>query len=193
MRTILIPAAGAALRMRGADKLLEPVDGVPVLARLAGAAILAGARVLVTLPGDGSRRSAERRRALDGLAVEILEVAAGEGMAASVRAGAMVARGPLMVLPADMPEIGAAEIGAVWDAAEREPARIWRGAGGDGTPGHPVVFPPALLAELAALSGDTGGREVIGCHGAGLVALPGRKATLDLDTPEDWAAWRSGR
>ncbi len=24
------------------------------------------------------------------------------------------------------------------------------------------------------------------------VALPGERAILDLDTPEDWAAWRKG-
>lgn len=193
MRTILIPAAGSASRMRGTDKLLEPVEGVPVLARLAAAAVAAGARVLVTLPDEGSAFALGRRRALAGRAVEILPVAAAEGMAASIRAGAAATGGALMVLPADMPEIGAAEIGAVWEAAEREPDRIWRGAGAAGTPGHPVVFPPSLRAELAALSGDTGGRAIIDRHGAGLVRLPGRAAILDLDTPEAWAAWRRDR
>lgn len=193
MRTILIPAAGSASRMRGADKLLEPVEGVPVLARLAAAAVAAGARVLVTLPDEASAFALGRRRALAGRAVEILPVAAAEGMAASIRAGAAATGGALMVLPADMPEIGAAEIGAVWAAAERAPDRIWRGAGADGTPGHPVIFPPSLRAELAALSGDTGGRAIIDRHGAGLVRLPGRAAILDLDTPEAWAAWRRDR
>ncbi|MDA9160262.1 nucleotidyltransferase family protein, partial [Rhodobacteraceae bacterium] len=30
---VLIPAAGAARRMRGRDKLLEQIDGVPLLAQ----------------------------------------------------------------------------------------------------------------------------------------------------------------
>lgn len=193
MRTILIPAAGSALRMRGADKLLEPVAGRPVLWRLAEAALATGARVLVTLPADAPERAAARRRALAGLAVEILEVTAAEGMAASIRAGAAAARGALMVLPADMPELGAADLAAVWAAAEAEPGRIWRGATATGDPGHPVVFPAGLRGDLAAMTGDSGGRTIVAAQGAGLVLLPGRRASLDLDTPEDWAAWRASR
>ena len=36
---ILILAAGASSRMRGADKLLQPIDGIPQIARIAKAAI----------------------------------------------------------------------------------------------------------------------------------------------------------
>jgi len=193
MRTILIPAAGAGMRMRGADKLLERVDGAPLLRRQALAALATGARVLVTLPRDLPDRHEPRLKALAGLAVEILTIDASEGMSASLRAGAGAATGALMVLPADMPELRAGDLEAVWAAAEADPRRIWRGASFDGRPGHPVVFPAAMLRELAVTTGDAGGRAVISRHGAGLVALPADRAILDLDTPEDWADWRRRR
>lgn len=193
MRTILIPAAGAGLRMRGADKLLEIVDGDPLLRRQALAALATGSRVLVTLPGNLPDRQAARREALAGLSVEMRAIEASEGMSASVRAAAGVAPGALMVLPADMPGLRAEDLETVWAAAEAEPRRIWRGASADGRPGHPVVFPAAMLDELAATTGDAGGRAVVARHGAGLVALPADRAILDLDTPEDWADWRRRR
>ena len=48
---ILLLAAGSSSRMRGRDKLMEEVDGVPLIARAAGIARAAteGA-VIVTLP-----------------------------------------------------------------------------------------------------------------------------------------------
>ena len=69
---------------------------------------------------------------------------------------------------------------------------IWRAATEDGTPGHPIIFAAALFDQLRQLSGDDGGRAVV--RGAAsrmqLVPLSGQRARLDLDTPEDWAAWR---
>jgi molybdenum cofactor cytidylyltransferase len=43
------------------------------------------------------------------------------------------------------------------------------------------------------LTGDTGAREVLKRHSdrVHLVPLKGDRALTDLDTPEDWAAWRA--
>ncbi|MCB1394509.1 MAG: NTP transferase domain-containing protein, partial [Rhodobacteraceae bacterium] len=52
-------AAGASRRMAGRDKLLEPVDGAPLLRRQARAAVAAGTGpVAVTLPPDDRTRRA---------------------------------------------------------------------------------------------------------------------------------------
>ena len=179
--------------MRGGDKLLERVDGRPLLALLAGRARAAGCPVLVTLrPGDRARRAA-----LEGCDVEVLEVAdAAEGMAASLRAGAAAAQGRagLMVLPGDMPEIGASDMAALCDAfAARSPAPILRAAAADGRPGHPVVLPAWCFGRMARLAGDEGARSIL-CACADRVVLhplEGVRALTDLDTPEDWAAWRA--
>src|SRR5690606_9713569 len=108
---ILIPAAGASRRMRGADKLLEDVDDEPVLRRTARIAAEV-APVLVTLPDTGPLAPA-RRAALAGLAARILPVAdAHEGMAASLRAGAReigAAEGMMILMP-DMPDVTAEDL-----------------------------------------------------------------------------------
>lgn len=190
---ILIVAAGAARRMRGADKLLEPVTGVPQLRRLAVAALATGAPVVVTLAPDRPARAA----VLEGLALRQVTVAdAAEGMAASIRAGLAALPADVagvMVVLADMPEIDGGDLGALMAAFRADPAAILRAAAADGTPGHPVIFPRALFGDLAQVRGDTGARAVLG---AGRVPvrlhpLPGRRALTDLDTPEDWAAWRA--
>jgi CTP:molybdopterin cytidylyltransferase MocA len=187
---ILIPAAGSSSRMRGGDKLLEQVGGVPLLRRQAIMAA-ALAPVLVTLPPGRPARAAALKGT--GLLMRILPDAA-EGMAVSLRAGARAAQGrALMVLPADMPDIDATDLATLIAEAAARPDAILRGTGADGTPGHPVVFPPDLLPELATLQGDEGARAVLRRHAPRIhpVPLPGRHALTDLDTPEDWAAWRT--
>jgi CTP:molybdopterin cytidylyltransferase MocA len=195
MTAILLLAAGASSRMGGRDKLVEPVDGQPLLRRSALAALGTGAPVLCTLPPD----RALRRAALQGLEVTLVEVPdAATGMAASLRAGlrALPDRATgVMVLPADMPGFTAAALASLIAAAQTDPQTLIRGGAEDGTPGHPVIFPRDLWADLAQVTGDEGGRSVIRAHRnrVRVIPLPGRMATLDLDTPEDWAAFRAAR
>jgi CTP:molybdopterin cytidylyltransferase MocA len=75
-----------------------------------------------------------------------------------------------------------------------DPTRILRGGTTDGQPGHPAIFPRDLWPALARVTGDQGGRSVIlGNKGrVRVMPLPGQMAVLDLDTPEDWAAWQAG-
>jgi CTP:molybdopterin cytidylyltransferase MocA len=190
---VLIPAAGAARRMRGADKLLEPVDGVPQLARAVRAARGSGAAwAWVTLPPE----AAARRAVLKGSRVKVIEVPDWqEGLAASLRAGARAAvahrASALIVLLADLPEIEAADVARLIAAHEKAPEAVWRGTGEDGTPGHPVLLPARLFAAVAALRGDEGAKAAIADETVRDLPLEGRRAVTDLDTPEDWAAWRA--
>lgn len=191
---ILILAAGASSRMGGRDKLMEVVGGQPLIRRVAEQALATGLPVTVALPPDRPARTA----ALQGLDVATVTVPdPTQGMATSLTAS--LARLPtdagVMLLLADLPEITAADLGqmiALWQA---EPEAILRGAGADGTPGHPVLFPPDLRDDLMTLKGDEGARSVLVRHRARLrlVPLPGQHATTDLDTPEDWAAWRAAQ
>lgn len=190
MLAAAILAAGSARRMRGADKLLEPVAGEAVLTRLARFAFAAGGPVAVTLRVPDPDRAA----ALSGLAVTLLPVPdAGSGMAASIRVAAVWAQGlgasGLLLCPGDMPGLEAEDFARL--ARDFTPdGPPLRAMDADGTPGHPVVFPASLFAALAALTGDQGARAVLAAHPPRLIALPGQRATTDLDTPEDWAAWR---
>ena len=181
--------------MGGRDKLLEGIDGLPLLRLVAGRALASSAPVTVVLPPDAPARHA----AIAGLALRIVMAAdAGLGMAASLVAG-LAALPPdtpgVMILPADMPDLTTDDLRLVLDHFARDPSRIWRGSTADGHEGHPVLFPADLIPALAAMSGDEGGRSVIRAQRdrVSLVTLPDRHALLDLDTPEDWAAWRASR
>lgn len=181
-------AAGAARRMRGADKLLEPVGGRPLLRVVAEHAIRAGWPVIVTLPPG----AAARRAALAGLDLRALEVPdAPSGMAASFRALAGAVPGALLVVLADMPEIEAPDLAALIATHLRDPSRVVRAADEGGCPGQPVLFPARLVPAMAGLAGDEGARRLLTGEDVATVPLPGRRATTDLDTPEDWAAWRA--
>lgn len=190
---ILIPAAGASSRMRGGDKLLELVAGTPLLARQTALAVATGARVLVTLRPDDDRRKAS----LVGIGPLDCKVVpdAGEGMAASVRTGALWAEGigakGLMVLLPDLPDIDADDLALMMQKAAGHRDRILRATDIDGAPGHPVIFPRMLFAALSALRGDAGARDLMQGEQPLRVALPDHHATTDLDTPEDWAKWRA--
>lgn len=188
--TILIPAAGTASRMRGADKLLEVVCGEPMLRRQARLARSVCPQVIVTLrPADLARRKALER--LDITALPVPDAA--EGMAASIRAGAGAAQAALMILPGDMPELTAADLRAVIGAFDQDRSAICRGTAADGTPGHPVILPADLRADLLELRGDEGARGLLQRHKVRvrLIALPDQHAITDLDTPEDWQNWRA--
>ncbi|WYK04317.1 nucleotidyltransferase family protein [Cereibacter sphaeroides f. sp. denitrificans] len=188
---LLLLAAGASRRMRGADKLMEPVEGEPLLRLQARRGIEAGLTVLVTLPPDRP----ERWAALEGLAVRRVPVPdAGEGLAASIRAG--VAAAPpdaaVLLLLADLPEIEAADLARMAALHRAAPDALLRATAADGQPGHPILFPADLRAELQALKGDQGARRILERAGGRLrlVPLAGTRAVTDLDTPEDWALWR---
>ncbi|OYU37677.1 MAG: CTP--molybdopterin cytidylyltransferase [Pseudorhodobacter sp. PARRP1] len=190
--TILIPAAGASSRMRGGDKLLQDVDGTPMLRRQAQMARAVCRHVIVALRSSDTAR----RQVLAGLDVGVLTVVdAEEGMAASIRAGARAAPGAVMILPADMPELTTDDLRLLIVAFDQASDAIWRGATADGRPGHPVIFPADLRADLQGLRGDAGARGILQHKAARvrLIALPDQHALTDLDTPEAWAAWRAGR
>lgn len=191
---ILILAAGAASRMRGADKLLEAIDGTPQLRRITEAALATGQPVTIALPPDRPARAA----CLVGLpAAQITVADAGEGMGASLRAGAraLPEGDPVLVVLADLPEITTADLMGLLAQWSAHPDRIARGMGADGTPGHPVGFPADLRDALLHLTGDQGAREILQRHKGRLlpIPLPDQHATTDLDTPEDWADWRAAR
>ncbi|MDM8165559.1 nucleotidyltransferase family protein [Roseovarius sp.] len=189
---ILIPAAGRSSRMRGRDKLLEPVEGQPLLRRQVRLALGLRLPVMVTMSNDRPARGA----ALDGLngVHRAVVTDANEGISASIRAGAswalaQGARG-MMILLADLPELTLDDLKKLAQAHEKTPETVFRATDATGKPGHPVILPARLFGKLQALRGDDGAKPLLQSEAVTRIALPGRHATTDLDTPEDWAAWR---
>ncbi len=192
---VLIPAAGRAARMRGRDKLLEVVDGMPLLRRQAWIAQRLGVPVLVTLRADDP----DRHMALRGMEAVDSRVVAGaeEGMSASLRVGAAwaaeIGAAGLMIMLADLPELQKCDLEALRAAFRDDNQSVIRATDAEGRPGHPVILPARLFGRVQDLRGDSGALAIVKGEPVRRVVLPGNRATTDLDTPEDWAAWRAGR
>jgi molybdenum cofactor cytidylyltransferase len=191
--SILILAAGSSSRMRGADKLLERVDGIPQITRVANAALATGCPTFAALPTDRPLRAA----AISGLPLRQIPIDdAAEGMGASIRtAAAVIPDGPLMILLADLVDLTEGDLQTMIAAHRADTKALLRGAAQDGTAGHPTIFPADLRPALLSLAGDAGARGLFHSHRdrLHLVTLPDTHATTDLDTPEDWAVWRASR
>lgn len=188
---ILILAAGASSRMAPRDKLLELVDGQPLIARSLRIALATGLPVTLALPPDRP----DRWQAVAGLAGSRVTVQNTHlGMAESLKTGlaALPPDRPVLLQLADLPELETADLVAV---AQADPSYIQRGATANAQPGHPVLLPVWLRPELAGLTGDEGARRLFQRHRdrLRLITLPGNRALTDLDTPEDWANWRELR
>ncbi len=191
---ILILAAGASTRMKGRDKLLEDVHGRPLLRHVTRRAVATGCPVMVALPAGNQTR----RKLLEGLGVTILEVMDAEsGMAASLRAGLgalPVEATGLLVALADMPDVNTDDYLCLINVFLNDlEANIHRAASADGIAGNPVLLPRWALTDPSVFTGDAGARHLLRQHGerVRLVPLPDTHAITDLDTPQDWAAWRS--
>lgn len=181
--------------MHGRDKLLETIEGTPLLRRQTEAAIASGCPVMVALPLSGPRHAI-----LDGLAATIVAVPdAAEGMGATLRTAALFAARhaadrPLMILLPDVPGIGVFDIKTVLSRFEREGRdTVIRATDDAGRPGTPLIVPTRLLERFTQLSGDDGGKSLLTQENVVKVPLSGTRATEDLDTPEDWARWRAAQ
>ena len=194
MIPILILAGGGSTRMRGRDKLMEEVDGTPLLRRQAARALATQHPVFVALP----KADHPRQTALNGLDVTVLIVSeAAEGMSGTMRGA--VAQLPdcpaFMILLGDLVAIETVDMQTIFAARDDKPDfLIWRGATTAGKPGHPIIFDAKLRSEFARLTGDGGGETLVRPlkNRTHLTCFADDRARLDLDTPEDWAAWRRG-
>ncbi len=190
----VILAAGFAKRMHGRDKILELVNGQPLLARLIGEAKKAQIDdVFVVLPKQGYEN---RRAVAQPLALVVDHPNPEEGMGSSIRLAVENLGADyeaLLFLLGDMPEINAQHlnllIGAYSPQDERE---IIRAASANGQPGHPVLFGRRFFEPLMQLSGDIGAKSIVQNMEdfVETVRLPAEAAITDLDTPEDWLNWR---
>lgn len=190
---VLILAGGSSSRMAPRNKLLENVDGQPLLRLQAWRALKASRDVTVLLrPNQPALKTA-----LDGLPVRILTAnEALEGMGGSIRAGTRSLQNApcFLMLLADLVDIEAEDMRRVMSAREAKTGAVaWRGTTEDGKPGHPILFDSALYPELMELSGDQGAKAVLSRYADQIVdvPLPGQRARTDLDSPDDWLLWRS--
>lgn len=156
--TVLVLASGRGERFAasggGVHKLRAPLAGVPVLERTLAAVRASG------LPWH-------------------LEDAGHPGMGDSIAAAVRATRAAAgwLVLPGDLPLVGAATLRAVAAALAREATDAVQPVF-EGRRGHPVGFAAACGDALAALAGPQGAASVIAQAGA-----RGRLARIEVDDP----------
>lgn len=188
---IVILAAGMSQRL-GRPKQVLPLAGEPLVAHVGKRARNSkAARVMAVIGGAGKETSA----ALDEIVDEIIinhEYAEGQGtsIAAGVRylqstrhlLGACEA---ILFLLADQPGIDTSVINEVIETWE-DGGRIVMARYTD-RPGHPVLFDRAYWQELAELTGDQGGRDVIQNHPDDIRYVPVEfESPMDVDSEADW-------
>ncbi|QRG05181.1 molybdopterin-binding/glycosyltransferase family 2 protein [Xanthobacter dioxanivorans] len=183
----VILAAGRSSRMGGGvNKLVAEVGGVPVIRRVAQAALASRARPVIVVTGhEGERIGA----ALSGLDVRLVHNADyATGMASSLRMGIAAvpetAAGALVVL-GDMPLVGPDLLDRLMAAHAPDEGRFIAVPVEGGQRGHPVLWSRRYFADLGALEGDVGARHVLAANAEVVaeVAVEGAGAFLDVDTP----------
>ena len=182
----LVLAAGAGTRF-GATKQLAELDGRALLQHAVDAANAAAGldRVVVVL---GHEADCVRAAIDPGRAEVVVATDWAEGQSGSLRVGLAAAGDAvdaIVVLLGDQPYVTQQAIERVLAARGDAPAVR---ATYDGAPGHPVVLERSLFAELGALRGDTGARNVL-CH-CRVTEVEMGSGGDDVDTPEQLEAVR---
>lgn len=209
---VAILAAGLSRRMGVLNKLVQDIDGAPMVRRVAQQALASrGDRVFVVVGHEADKV----REALSGLPLGFVDNPNyREGLAASVRAAAQAARRgeALMICLGDMPQVSTAVMDRLIEAyhgrAAGDHASAGGGTGGDhGSPdkaayqpefegrrGNPVLWTPRAISLLTALRGDEGARAVLKSLGDAVMAVPVRSGGIfmDIDTPQALQAARQG-
>ncbi len=183
MKAGLILAAGEGSRFGERPKLLEDLQGRPVLehAIRAQCAVRELDRVVVVV-GSGAAGILAAVDLMDAEPVICEEWR--EGLSASLRCGVEALDGAerVIVTLGDQPLVTAEVIAKFLDAEPGTRATY------DGRPGHPVILGPEQLHAVRELRGDRGAREVLG--DAREIECAALCSGRDIDTPDDLEAIR---
>ena len=183
----VILAAGASTRF-GQPKQLLDWGGVPLLAHVAGVALDAGLEPVIVVLGC---QAGATRAALGTWPVQIvMNWRWQEGLSTSVRVG-LTALPPetqaVILMQCDQPLVTADLLRRIVARFEETGAAIVHPTHA-GQRGTPTLFARHLFPELAAVSGDKGGRAVIARHAdeVATVKVTDPNVLADVDTPEDY-------
>jgi molybdenum cofactor cytidylyltransferase len=179
----ILLAAGRSSRFGAADKLLAPLDGVPVALHAARAitALAPMRRIAVCPDSDGALA-----RMLAGEGFDIIaNPDAGRGLSESLRLGIAAAQAggeqAALLCLADMPFVRAEHLAALLARFDRDEAPVVA-SGRDGVPMPPALFARSKFPALAEASGDSGGRALL----ASAIIVPAPAGQLDdIDRPGD--------
>jgi molybdenum cofactor cytidylyltransferase len=183
----LVLAAGQSRRMGTLNKLLIGIDGKPMVRRVAEAVAASQARPLIVVTGHEHEKVENALAAIEAGFVHNPDYA--QGLSTSVKRG-------LAALPAevdgvviclgDMPLVSAAVIDRLVAAFNPIEGRAICIPTRRGKRGNPVLLARQFFAELAAISGDIGARDLIAAHPERVVEVEMESDAVltDIDTPQ---------
>ena len=169
------------------NKLLAPIDGVPMIARTVDAALASQASPVIVVTGHEAEHVSA---ALAGRAVTLVHNPDfSGGLSTSLKAGLAAlpdTADAALICLGDMPLVTADELDRLIGAYAPVEGRAIVVPTRDGKRGNPVLWDRRFFPEMARVAGDVGARHLIG-ENAELVAevemdRPG--ILVDIDTPE---------
>ena len=190
----IVLAAGLARRM-GSNKLLAPIDGVPMIARAVDAALASAARPVVVVTGNEAQRVKDALAGRDVIFAHNPDFA--EGLSASVKRGIAAlpqdCDGALVCL-GDMPRVTAGDLNRLIGAFNPVEGRAICVPVREGKRGNPVLWARRFFAEMQSLAGDVGAKHLIGAHAETVAEVPmdGDGVLIDIDTPQALAGLAKG-
>ena len=190
----LVLAAGRSTRMGGPNKLLEEINGKP-LVRIATEQVLASRAERVIVVTGHQRERVERT--LDGLPVTFVHNPNfAEGLSTSLKTGIAAvppdADGAIVCL-GDMPQVSAKLIDRLIAAFDPPRGALVVIPTIDGKRGNPVLWSRRFFPDLLAVDGDVGARHLISGYAEAVTEVPldDGGALIDVDTPEALIAVRA--
>lgn len=183
----LVLAAGRSSRSGDSHKLLATLGEKTVIEATVDTILNASAikPTLVT----GARR-ADIEAAVEGWDITILHnenFMAGMGSSIALGARALIDTCDFaFICLGDMPFVQPSTYAALVQASETCPARSILVPTFNGKRGHPVLWGAGFFGDLAALTGDTGGKRLMQAHADAVLEVPVSDPgiLIDLDTPE---------
>ena len=193
---VVVLAAGQSRRMGRRNKLLEEVDGEPMVRHaVRAAASAADGRPVVVVTGH-EREAVEA--ALAGYDVAFAhnpEYDAGlsTSLARGVAALPPGIEGAIVCL-ADMPGVRAEHLERLRDAFDPGAGAAICVATRRGKRGNPVLFASRFFPEMCDVEGDVGARHLVGAYAELVreVEMPDDGVLLDIDSPSALRAYRAG-
>ena len=172
----IILAAGRSTRFGEDNKLLEEIDGEPMVARVAALALASRARPVIVITGFEAERVGA---ALDGFDIRLVpNPDYAQGMSTSLSAGlrALPAESDgVLILLGDMPRVEPYVLDALLAAFAANGAEFICVPVHAGRRGNPVLWGGAYFAEMMQLSGDRGAKQLMRLH-------PGKVVEVEVGT-----------
>ena len=188
----LLLAAGKSSRM-GTNKMLEEVDGKPMVARTAQRLLASRARPVVAILGN---MADSVDAALGRLPVErVVNPDFADGLSTSLKRGLAALPADIdgvVVCLGDMPLIAGRDLDRLIAAFNPLEGRAIVVPMRRGHRGNPILWSREFFPEMMALSGDTGARRLIETHADRVaeIEMDSDSVLVDIDTPQALAELR---